>query len=211
MPKEHYLQEGPLTRFTPLMKKLADSVQGEEDELLRNIFGLVDSILSKQAEAFTQEEFVQRLYKEHQRRTADEIAKSTYNYGCDEYGILFATIAWLKGIPTKYIQCAEVVSYATKQGTYGHVYLECYFENDTFFVDSTTGQLYPIKNEEEKQHFYDVDVPGHKHIMVECFTGLDPADAGITSHEAMVQSIIKADEEYLLLHPNLLANSNPIA
>lgn len=201
MTKQYFLNEGHLTTSTPSIKEIANKVEGTDIELLQNIFDVVNSILILSAnEVFSKEEFKERIYKEHLQRTVDEVVRSGYNYGCDEYGILFCTIARLKGIPTKYIQCAEVVSFATKKGINGHVYLECFLKNGNYLVDSTKGTIVKLNSEEDKQQLYFVDTPERKRIMVESYSGLDSWEAGIKSHEDMVSALIQTDEAYLKNH-----------
>lgn len=201
MTKQSFLTEGYLTKATPLIQELAQKTDGTGKELLESFFKIVNSTLTKSAkEVFSQEEFQEKLHQEHLKRTADDVIKSGYNYGCDEYGIVFATIARIKGIPTKYIQCAEVISYATKNGINGHVYLQCYLDDGTYLVDSTRGTIIKLNSEEDKLQLYFVNTPECKQIMVEAYSGLDSWEAGIKSHEDMIQALVKADEEYLKQH-----------
>lgn len=196
---ESYLREGPLTTFTPNIISLAEKVSGEGVTLLQDIFRISRETLKSKAKArdYFKDETHERLYQEHQRRTVDDILDSEYTWGCGDFGMLFATIARYKGIPAKYIQCTDVMAYISFNGTTGHVYVECYLPEGTYLVDSIRGEIVNIKEEKDKQQLYSFENKGRKYLFVECFSGLDPRDAGITTHEEMFQSLVKANEEYL--------------
>ncbi len=105
---KEYLQEGPLSKFSQTVKDFAKYIDGEGLGLMFNIqYNVAGELGPRQDPWKTNEERNELLHREHQKRTAEDILKSTYTFGCDEFGILIATIARFKGIPTKYIQCSD--------------------------------------------------------------------------------------------------------
>lgn len=87
------------------------------------------------------------MYMEKFGRTVDEIIDSKTLTGCTDYGLVFASIARDKGIPTIFIQTARVDWIYDRirdkaQGIIGHILIEVYIDGKWRLVDSTAGKYY---------------------------------------------------------------------
>lgn len=81
-------------------------------------------------------------------RTVDEIMESKILTGCTDYGLIFASLARDKGIPTVFLQTARADWIFDRvreddQGIVGHILIEVYIEGKWRLVDSTAGRYYP--------------------------------------------------------------------
>lgn len=205
MDNNYFLQEGHLTKSTPFIIDLANSISGHGEQLLQNIFNVVRSNLKASAsKIFPQKQFLKKLQEEHLRRPAEEIIKSGYHYGCDEYAVVFATLARLIGIPTKYIQCAEIIGYKNHKSTNGHVFLECFIGESRYLVDSTRGTVVNLEQEKDKQKLYVSHDPNHSYLYQDSYSGLDSWEAGVRSHQEMIKRLIETSERYLNLNSSVL-------
>lgn len=84
-------------------------------------------------------------------RTVDDIMKSKILTGCTDYGLLFASLARDKGIPTVFIQTARIDWIYDRvrdmdNGIIGHILIEVYIDGKWRLVDSTAGRYYPDYN-----------------------------------------------------------------
>lgn len=197
MNSNHFLQQGHLTKPTPILVNIAKDIPGEGPELLRNIFHTVRNLLKASAsKVFPPDVFIKKLHQEHLKRSADQILHSDYHYGCDEFAVVIATLARLKGIPTKYIQCSEVLGYVVDKHTNGHVFLECLLGKNRYLLDSTRGSLIKLEVENDKQKLYVSNDPDHKYLYVEAYSGLDSWEAGVKSHQEMIKRLEKICQEF---------------
>lgn len=204
MDKNLYLSHGHLTNPTTYLKNVAGQVEGQGVLQLESIFKITNSALKLFAQNyFSVDEFEKKLFMEHMRRPAEEIIKSGYHYGCDEYGVVFATIARIKNIPTKYIQCVDLVSY-TKRKSFddvnGHVFLECFIDGRNYLINSTKGTLIEIKTESDKKATYVVNRPDKKKYFIESYAGIDSWEQGIRSHDDLMKSLCETAETYFKNH-----------
>lgn len=197
MENKIYTNEGQLSVATPEIRGIADGIDGEGLDLLLSIYDVVYQLIQSK-KTYSEAGVGELLETEHMQRTAAQILESEYSYGCDENGILIATIARYRGIPTKFIQCSDVIPYLTSKGTRGHVYLQSYIGGCSYLLDSTKGLLVRINTEQDKQKLYLVQSRnGLVNRMIEIASGLDPKDAGIFSHRDLIDKFRSANEEYI--------------
>ena len=81
-------------------------------------------------------------------RTVDDIMSSKLLTGCTDYGLLFASLARDKGIPTIFLQTARIDWIYDRvrnadSGITGHILIEVYIDGKWRLVDSTAGRYYP--------------------------------------------------------------------
>lgn len=81
-------------------------------------------------------------------RSVDDIMESKLLTGCTDYGLLFASLARDKGIPTIFLQTARIDWIYDRvrnmdSGITGHILIEVYIDGKWRLVDSTAGRYYP--------------------------------------------------------------------
>lgn len=84
-------------------------------------------------------------------RTVEEIIESKTLTGCTDYGLLFASLARDKGIPTIFIQTAHESWIYDRvreidKGIFGHILIEVYIDGKWRYIDSTSGKYFPEYN-----------------------------------------------------------------
>jgi len=132
------VQTGEQTQITPKVKEISEEIKGE---------GVV--IAMKIADYIRSMDIVTNSIGPDFTRTADEILKDNKYNGCNEAGVVFATLLRAKGIPTTYIQALnrEAVQRYTEErpSLVGHVYLEVDFgenkDKNIKIIDSTSGEI----------------------------------------------------------------------
>ena len=95
---------------------------------------------------------------------------------CGEYGVLWLGVLRLYGIPCVYIQTlrAEDVNGTSSWG--GHVFIECWIDNQVILIDSTMGVVYKGYNDTEKIIPVKVGNTFATMGMIEMFRCYDPGD-----------------------------------
>jgi len=132
------VQTGEQTQITPKVKEISEGIKGEGVVIAMKIADYIrsmDIVVNSIGPDFT--------------RTADEILKDNKYNGCNEAGVVFATLLRAKGIPTTYIQALnrEAVQRYTEESPslVGHVYLEADFgekkDKNIKIIDSTSGEI----------------------------------------------------------------------
>ncbi len=133
---ELFLQCGDQTRITPEIQQVADGFNDAKD-------------ISTVMEIFQWMRANLRLGDgEKFGRTSQEIITSGVYTGCTDMGLIFASLARAKGIPTVFLQTAradwiELVSSGANPSTInGHILVEVYLNGRWYLVDSTAGKLF---------------------------------------------------------------------
>lgn len=129
---------GEQTQITEKVKEVADSIQGEGIIAAMKIGDYIKSM-----------DVVSDATEPDFRRTADEVLKeNTYN-GCNEAGVVYASLLRAKGIPATFIQALNtdaVMRYSKDHKSLnGHVFLETNFGDqekpNIKIINSTTGEI----------------------------------------------------------------------
>lgn len=132
------VKTGEQTQITPIIIEVADSIEGEGIVYAINVSNHIKSM-----------DTVQDAKEPDFTRTADQILESnTYN-GCNEAGVVFATLLRAKGISTTYIQALNkkaTHNYSEDNPSLnGHVFLEANFgdegKENKKIINSTTGEI----------------------------------------------------------------------
>lgn len=172
-------ETGEQTQITPRVKEVADSIKGESIALAMKISDYIKSMdVTEDAEGpdFT--------------RTADEILEGNEYNGCNEAGVIFASLLRAKGVPTTYIQALnrDAVRNYTKEkpSLNGHVFLEANLGNETNenkkVINSTTGEITD-------------ELPEN---MIEGARGLDPWDIELKEGFSDLQKMFEEKHQQLL-------------
>ena len=110
------------------------------------------------------------------RRTAEQIWQSKKMTGCTDYAILFATFARQLGIPTTFLQTAEMgwlekLKFGKNGNTnFGHAFCECYLAGKWILVDPSCGKFEMEYNPQKIELSYTV---GGCNIFVPYYRGGD--------------------------------------
>lgn len=186
MHSKEFLKNGPLTEITNTIKVESNKIDGEGIDLLFNIADHVKELF-KTFKFIKYSEGEKLIEKEHQKRTATEIIKSKYFFGCSDIGLVFVAIARAKGIPSCYIQTVDIDSfYNQERQIRGHVYSDCYLDEGVFRVDPEGGVLVKLFSDKYKRKIYKFkNIPNS----IEVFVGLDNEDAGVKSHGDMIEAM----------------------
>jgi hypothetical protein len=137
-PMMENISTGEQTQITKKIKEISDSITGEGIVVAMRIYDHIKSM--EVAEGATGPDFT---------RTADEIVKENKYNGCNEAGVVFASLLRAKGIPTTYIQALRKDSlqeYSDERPSLnGHVFLEADFgdmeSKNIKIINSTTGEI----------------------------------------------------------------------
>lgn len=125
---------GEQSQITSAILQASEQVQGEGEELANNI--------AKYLSAY---EFV-KTPEPVFARTAEEIVKSGFIQGCNEAGVVFASIMRAKGEDVAYIQAflkQDVIAYdpPSHSSLSGHVFLRQTTPEGDRFINSTSGSI----------------------------------------------------------------------
>ena len=170
------INSGKQTQITPMVKEVAKGISGEG---IAAIIEISDYIKSMNITTNTEgPDF---------SRTADTILKENKYNGCNEAGVVFATLLRARGITTTFIQALNkdaVINYsANKPSLNGHVFLEVSLDEGKTkkIVNSTTGEITDT-------------LPKN---MIEGGRGLDAWDMGLRNGFADLQKMFEERHEQL--------------
>jgi len=169
MPKiNDWLTEGEQTKFSPLVKKLANQLKGSDDyETAFNVLVWIKKNL-KYIESWKWRE--RYLCK----RTAEQIIKSRKSSGCGDKATVFAALLRANSIPVKYVIVIEL-DWLEKEMQYiwGHAFADVFLNGKWRVADPAVGNIGIGYNWASKKKFV---------IYKKC---LDYTDAGIGSYKDM--------------------------
>ena len=171
-------ETGEQTQITSKVKEIADGIKGEGVVVAMNIADYIKSmsiVEGSEGPDFT--------------RTADEVLEDNRYNGCNEAGVVFATLLRAKGVPTTYIQALKmdaVKNYSKERPSLnGHVFLQANFGNgnnkNIKIINSTTGEITD-------------ELPEN---MVEGARGLDPWDIGLKEGFGDLQRMFEEKHQQL--------------
>lgn len=187
---DKFLEQGELTKFTDKVKQVADILKGEGLDYLFSVSEFIrDSLPSRLREISSEE-----LLNKHCKRTADEIISEGWSLDCGDDAIVFVTLARLKGIPTKYIDCVEMKSFHLKpEDPDGHVFCTCEINNHSYMVDPRSGLNVRLHKPSDKGIMYTMK----DKYYVTVYQAIDNFEAGVKNHEDMKRRYQQTAMEYL--------------
>lgn len=137
--KEYYLKEGPLTKAGLEVMKVVKKITGTGEVVIRKILRKTPHLEFVDLYNKDRRKFMQQ----HERRTAEEILRSGITISCTDNGVVFCAVARKTGIPTRYVQMVKVDGdrFPERKFQSGHVFAECYIDDDVILVDPTAGRV----------------------------------------------------------------------
>jgi len=127
------VKTGEQTQITPKVQEVAKTINGEGVIAIMNIANHIKSM-----------EVVEDAKEPDFSRSADQILIDNKYNGCNEAGVVFASLLRAKGIPTEYIQALDktaIENYPTEHNLKGHVFLEAELDDKKTIINSTTGEI----------------------------------------------------------------------
>lgn len=131
-----YLNNGPQTEITPLIKKITASFKSKDLYLILEILNWLKN--NFKATNSTEEKI--KLFR---KRTASDILKSRIVTGCTDYALAFIALARAKDIPTKYVETIrrKWLDLGNKDHIEGHIFAECFINNKWYIIDPQEGAI----------------------------------------------------------------------
>jgi len=121
-----YLKEGKQTEITPEILEISSQIRGSGIEFIKNTFNWIPQHIKHTKD----KEIKSKVFR---KRTAKQIIDDGFTTGCTDIALVFVVLCRAKGIPTKYIEAIR----KTSDGLSGHVFAECYINNNWICVDPT--------------------------------------------------------------------------
>lgn len=189
--QKKWLEQGPLTKIGPTIKKLARDLPKKKDlDLLFEIFQLVKKLVARR------EPSSELLNQYHQKRSAEEILNDGWGISCSDAGVVFCTLARACRVPTQYIQTVNLPSYRAKpKSPHGHVFCLCFLNGGRYLIDPTRGCLWKLDKD-----FTSLSLKNQKGLYVLAFKGLDNQDCGVKNHQDLLIALASAAKKWLRLH-----------
>lgn len=133
---EQFLTDGPQTKKTPLIRKVAELFR-EENFCL--IFEILTWLRNNLKDDFQEKEKLELFRK----RTAGEIIESGRATGCTDWALAFIVLARSGGIPTKYVETIrnKWLDIGAEDHIEGHVFAECYVDGKWYIIDPQEGDI----------------------------------------------------------------------
>ena len=133
-----YLNNGPQTEITPLIKKIARTFKSKNLYLVIEVLNWLKKINFKYVDS------PEEKMKIFRKRTASEIIESRIVSGCTDFALVFISLMRAEGIPTKYIEgirrrWLEVGK--EEESIEGHIFAECFIKNKWYIVDPKEGTI----------------------------------------------------------------------
>jgi hypothetical protein len=142
--KEHFLKEGPQTKISNKIKKIAKSLKSSDDE--KTIKNIIEWIHKNLLQKFPTDE------AHFRKRTADQIIESGYRTGCGDVTVVFISLCRAAGIPASYIESINIKSLTKKEVEKidlnflwsrhgGHVFSRVLINGRWIYVDPSSGKI----------------------------------------------------------------------
>ena len=191
--KEFYLQEGPQTQITDIVRSNADLINSGSNtrETVENIMDWLhrNLICSQDSETY------QEYGRTRNTRSATEVIQSHCATGCKDFTVSFAALARAKGISATVTETVreQWIFNMVQENTFidnreGHFFSEVYLpENGVWVVVDPTANRFSPK---DSKGYYSSGPGNNKRFML-FERGLDAADYGIVTQAEFDDAVKK--------------------
>lgn len=144
--EKRWLKQGRQTRITPLVREVADSINGEGLELIQNISNYIVSIKRRTARELEEKEGITK--EEEFLATADQLLTNHHWIkGCHTVGTIFRALCIAKGIPAILIETLDKSWLESWKGSEmprrveGHVFVDVFINGEWYTINPATRDL----------------------------------------------------------------------